>query len=55
MKKKVFRDRYYNIDNLPNEIIVTKTDEGYKVEAKKELIEEVIKKEVKKRKKKSEK
>lgn len=31
MKKKVFRDKYYNLDKLPNEVII-KTEEGIKVE-----------------------
>ena len=32
MKKKVYRDKYYNLDNLPNEIKITKTETGFKVE-----------------------
>ena len=36
MKKKVFRERYYNLDKLPNEVIVTKTEDGFKVEPVKE-------------------
>jgi len=32
MKKKLRRERYYNLDNLPKEIIITKTETGYKVE-----------------------
>ena len=31
MKKKLRRERYYNIDNLPKEIIVTKTENGIEV------------------------
>lgn len=36
MKKKLFRERYYNLDKLPNEVIVAKTEDGFKVEPVKE-------------------
>lgn len=48
MKKKVFRDKYYNLDNLPNEIKITKTETGIKVEP---VVEEKPVKKVTKKKK----
>ena len=47
MKKKVFRDKYYNLDNLPNEIKITKTETGFKVEP---VEEKPVKKVTKKKK-----
>lgn len=47
MKKKVFRDKYYNKE-LPNEVIITKTEEGIKVEPVVE--EKAVKKTTKKKK-----
>lgn len=48
MKKKVFRDKYYNLDKLPNEVIIIKTEEGIKVEPVVE--EKAVKKTTKKKK-----
>lgn len=31
MKKKVFREKYYNENNLPEEIVLVKTEEGLEV------------------------